>query len=216
MQKPHSERETWLAIAWNSPSIGTAVIDAAGTIRGVNKTFQTWFGETTVVGCSLVSLVSEGQREVVLDLLHREAFTGNDHVNVGMFPDGDGVPTDVRLSLVERGPTTVLIEPYEGASASGLTQVMKLNERLTELQRELIAKNQALETALEEVQNSTLYIRKLEGILPICMTCKSVKNDEDDWMKLDKYLSKEGGVSLSHGLCPTCADAMQTEMGIKP
>ena len=216
LQKPHSERTTWIARAWDSPSIGAAAIDKAGTIREVNMTFQSWSGETSMVGSPLVALVSEGQREVVLDLLHRAASSQNDHVNVGMFPDADGVPADVRLSIVERDPTSVLIEPYGGVGASGLAEVMKLNDRLTEMQRELRAKNQALEAALEEVKNSTLYIRKLEGILPICMTCKSVKNDSDDWMKLDKYLSREGGVSLSHGLCPSCAEAMQTEMGIKP
>lgn len=214
MQKPRNEGEAWLAKAWSSPAIGAAVIDEAGKLREVNETLHKWSGETAIAGSPLVALVPEGQHGVVLDLLDRAPSPGKEHLNVGMFPNLDGVPIDVRLSIVDRDPITVLIEPYGAAAASGLTEIMKLNERMSEMQRELKAKNQALEAALEEVQNSSLYIRKLEGILPICMTCKSVKNDEDDWMKLDKYLSKEGGVSLSHGLCPDCAEDMQAEMGL--
>lgn len=73
---------------------------------------------------------------------------------------------------------------------------------------ELATHNAALQTALDEVQASKLYIRKLEGILPICLGCKAVRSDDDQrWEPLDRYLARSAAVSLSHGYCPTCAPA---------
>lgn len=70
---------------------------------------------------------------------------------------------------------------------------------------QLEERNRALSEALEEVQMSHLYIRKLEGILPICMGCGSVRSDDDSvWVSLDSYLMEADAVSLSHTYCPTC------------
>lgn len=70
----------------------------------------------------------------------------------------------------------------------------------------LAGQNDALQSALDAVRRSELHIRKLEGILPICMGCKSVRTDDDErWVPLDRYLATKEGVSLSHGYCPTCA-----------
>ncbi|MFP5299034.1 MAG: MASE1 domain-containing protein, partial [Actinomycetota bacterium] len=77
-----------------------------------------------------------------------------------------------------------------------------------EVEKRLSAQNKELQTALEEIYKSHLYIRKLEGILPICMNCKSVRSDDDsDWLPLDSYLmTRRDALSLSHTLCPSCAE----------
>lgn len=83
-----------------------------------------------------------------------------------------------------------------------------------EVRAQLATHNVALQTALDEVQASQLYIRKLEGILPICMGCKAVRSDDDErWEPLDRYLAKSEAVSLSHGYCPTCAAAALEAIG---
>ncbi len=47
-------------------------------------------------------------------------------------------------------------------------------------------------------------VRALEGLLPICSFCKSIRNDKDEWERLENYVARHG-VTLSHGLCPDCA-----------
>jgi DNA-binding response OmpR family regulator len=70
----------------------------------------------------------------------------------------------------------------------------------------------ALRTALEEQRrlNSELKealekVRSLEGIIPICARCKSVRNDEGYWTQVERYLAEHTNATFSHGLCPDCA-----------
>jgi PAS domain S-box-containing protein len=58
-------------------------------------------------------------------------------------------------------------------------------------------------------------IQTLHGLLPICMMCKKIKNDEGYWEVLERYISDHSGADFSHGLCPNCApgylEAMKRE-----
>lgn len=97
-------------------------------------------------------------------------------------------------------------------SAFVLASVASDLTHTNEVRARLATHNDALMKALDEVRTSQLYIRKLEGILPICVGCKAVRSDDDDgWEPLDQYLSRTEAVSLSHGYCPACAStAMAT------
>jgi hypothetical protein len=48
------------------------------------------------------------------------------------------------------------------------------------------------------------YVVKLEGLLPICSHCKSIKNEAGDWEPLEAFMSERSGADFSHGLCPNC------------
>lgn len=56
--------------------------------------------------------------------------------------------------------------------------------------------------ALAEAQAA--QIRTLHGLLPICMICRKIKNDEGYWEGLDKYVREHSEADFSHGLCPEC------------
>ena len=45
-----------------------------------------------------------------------------------------------------------------------------------------------------------------EGILSVCSYCREVKNQEGDWMHLEKYLSKISDIRFSHGVCDSCME----------
>jgi hypothetical protein len=47
-------------------------------------------------------------------------------------------------------------------------------------------------------------VTALQRILPICMYCKSIRNDENYWQTVEAYLSQHAQISLSHGICPSC------------
>ena len=47
-------------------------------------------------------------------------------------------------------------------------------------------------------------IRRLEGLLSICMCCKKIRAENHDWHQLEKYISEHSDASFSHGLCPEC------------
>jgi hypothetical protein len=60
----------------------------------------------------------------------------------------------------------------------------------------------ALEASLAEV-------RSLQDILPICMYCKKIRDDEDYWHTVEGYISRHTNTRFSHGICPSC---MATEV----
>ena len=55
-----------------------------------------------------------------------------------------------------------------------------------------------LEAAREEVQT-------LRGLLPICMHCKSIRDDQDTWTPIVTYLKGRTDAEFTHGICPACA-----------
>jgi len=45
---------------------------------------------------------------------------------------------------------------------------------------------------------------RLQGLLPICMHCKKVRDDEEYWGSLEQYLSDHTDILFSHAICPVC------------
>jgi len=48
------------------------------------------------------------------------------------------------------------------------------------------------------------HIRYLEGLLPVCSFCKSIRVDKQ-WMPLEKYMQRHSSLRLTHSICPSCA-----------
>jgi PAS domain S-box-containing protein len=59
----------------------------------------------------------------------------------------------------------------------------------------------ALQSALSEV-------RTLQGFLPMCSYCKSIRDDENYWQSVEAYISKHTGTQFSHGVCPECLETV--------
>src|SRR5690606_38263959 len=70
------------------------------------------------------------------------------------------------------------------------------NIRLYEIARE---RADRLEKAYNE-------IRTLRGILPICASCKKIRDEEGYWKQVEVYLHERADVDFTHGLCPTCTE----------
>ncbi len=51
------------------------------------------------------------------------------------------------------------------------------------------------------------HVRTLEGLLPICMHCKNIRNEEGEWERLEGYIGKRSEATFTHGLCPACQTA---------
>lgn len=55
-----------------------------------------------------------------------------------------------------------------------------------------------------ELQKSLHQVKTLEGVIPICMHCKEIRDDEGSWNKLEKYISEHSEAKFSHSLCGKC------------
>ena len=47
-------------------------------------------------------------------------------------------------------------------------------------------------------------VKKLEGIIPICMHCKKIRDDQNSWNQLEQYITNHSEAMFSHGICPNC------------
>ena len=70
-----------------------------------------------------------------------------------------------------------------------------------------------LSAANAELLNALNEIKTLQGIIPICSYCHSIRNDEGAWDRLESYLSKHSEASFSHGICPKCIEIAQADQG---
>jgi PAS domain S-box-containing protein len=57
----------------------------------------------------------------------------------------------------------------------------------------------------ERVEAQEAQVRMLHGLLPICMTCKKIKDDDGYWQSVEKYIQEHSQALFSHGFCPECA-----------
>ncbi|HUL01234.1 MAG TPA: response regulator [Nitrospirota bacterium] len=58
---------------------------------------------------------------------------------------------------------------------------------------------------LVQLENSLKEINILQGLLPICASCKKICDDKGSWTQLESYISEHSQALFSHGLCPDCA-----------
>lgn len=74
-----------------------------------------------------------------------------------------------------------------------------------EAEAALVKERDKLEVALSEVKT-------LQGFIPICASCKSIRDDKGYWGKIEEYIRKHSEVQFSHGLCPKCAETLYPEL----
>lgn len=71
-------------------------------------------------------------------------------------------------------------------------------------ERKQVEKALALER--KRLQESLLKVKELRGLLPICSSCKKVRDDKGYWNKLESYIEKHSETKFSHGICPDCSE----------
>jgi hypothetical protein len=58
---------------------------------------------------------------------------------------------------------------------------------------------------IHKLEEALAEVRKLSGLLPICSSCKKIRDDKGYWQLLEKYISSHSEAQFSHGICPDCA-----------
>jgi DNA-binding response OmpR family regulator len=82
---------------------------------------------------------------------------------------------------------------------------VRVGERMVKLQTALTDRVRDLEEALSHVQ-------KLQGLLPICSYCKMVRNEDNYWEQVEKYLTTRSDLELTHSVCPKCLARVMKEI----
>ena len=70
---------------------------------------------------------------------------------------------------------------------------------------------QALKSKIEEFERARREVKQLQGLLPICMHCGSIRAADGRWQTVEKYVHEHTEAKFSHGLCETCLDERYPE-----
>ena len=107
-------------------------------------------------------------------------------------PDGQTLDAELGMNAVV----------YEGGTAIQVVlQDITARRRAEEEREKLIT---ALQNALAEVKT-------LSGLLPICASCKKIRDDSGYWQQIEIYISSHSEAEFSHGLCPDCLKRLYPE-----
>ena len=92
------------------------------------------------------------------------------------------------------GADDYLVKPFD---MDVLRARVSAGQRIIRMQEQLVEYIQKLLHAQE-------HIKTLQGILPICMHCKNIRNDSGYWDRIEEYVSKHTEAMFSHSICPDC------------
>jgi hypothetical protein len=71
-------------------------------------------------------------------------------------------------------------------------------------ERSLRESEAELQDKVTLLEATLLKVKQLEGIIPICMYCKKIRDDQESWQQLEGYISEHSEAHFSHGICPEC------------
>ncbi len=58
------------------------------------------------------------------------------------------------------------------------------------------------------LENALADVKKLSGLLPICASCKNIRDDQGYWNEIERYISQRSEATFTHGFCPPCIKAL--------
>ena len=95
-----------------------------------------------------------------------------------------------------------ILKPYDNAELRYTIEIALLKYRASKEHERLIAD---LEKALNEV-------KRLSGLLPICASCKKIRNADGTWQQIEEYIHAHSEADFSHSICPECIKTLYPEL----
>ncbi len=99
-------------------------------------------------------------------------------------------------------------EELEQTRSTMQNAMSELSESRDQLESRVSERTQELEDALDKVQ-------VLRGFLPICCSCKKIRDDEGYWQQVEKFVQDRTDARFSHGICPDCAIELYGDVLLK-
>lgn len=156
-----------------------------------------------------------GQSSVEVDLILMDV----------LMPDLDGVEAcrrikqqvhlqDIPIIMVTaKNDLDNLKDAFSAGAMDYINKPVKSVELLARVTSALTLKNEMdcrkkreveLRRSNEELQQAIREVKVLRGLIPICASCKKIRNDGGFWQQIEEYISEHSEAEFSHGLCQPC------------
>lgn len=106
---------------------------------------------------------------------------------------------------IRTNPFGYIIKPYDIHELRSTIEIAMVKHKAAKEREALIAQ---LQKALQEVKTVT-------GLLPICASCKRIRNDADkSWQPIEDYIASHSDANFTHGICPECTHRLYPDLHI--
>ena len=72
-----------------------------------------------------------------------------------------------------------------------------------------------LNKTVAELEEALSNVNQLSGLLPICASCKKIRDDKGYWTQIEAYIRDHSEAEFTHGICPDCAKKLYEDLDIK-
>jgi PAS domain S-box-containing protein len=188
--------EIALSVVDHIPSM-VAYWDVNQTCRFVNAAYLEWFGKSRaqLIGTTMQSLLGplyELNLPYILGVLAGETQVFERSIPL---PDGRGF----------RDSMATYIPDVKDGVVRGFFVLVSDMSALKQRERELTQ-------ALADRDEALAAVRELRRIVPMCASCKRIRDEDDTYVPLDRYVQTHTRTHFSHGLCPECLERLYPEI----
>ncbi|MDZ7698135.1 MAG: MASE3 domain-containing protein [Deltaproteobacteria bacterium] len=189
----------------------TFVIDRKGRVvawnRAMEKMTGVKAGEIVGKGDYEYAIPFYGERRPMLINLVTAWDQETQEIYQYVKKEGDALVSETYDSRVSPGGTlwnksSLLYDEY-GEVAGAIESIRDITERKRQ--------EEEREKLIAKLQDALFQVRKLSGMLPICASCKKIRDDKGYWEQVESYITKHSEVRFSHGVCPECAKKLYPE-----
>lgn len=103
---------------------------------------------------------------------------------------------------IRTNPSGYLVKPYDNAELRSNIEIALIKYRAAKEREKLIA----------ELEEALLQVKRLSGLLPICASCKKIRDDKGGWQQIEDYIADHSEADFSHSICPQCASKLYPEI----
>ena len=111
------------------------------------------------------------------------------------------------ILLTSKGRSEDIAEGLGAGADDYITKPFNLQELQARIQvgLRIVRLHKDVQLRMTELEEVLSRIKKLQGLLPICASCKSIRDDSGYWNQIEIYIQEHSEADFSHGICPTCA-----------
>jgi hypothetical protein len=189
----HIEKKLVIFLEMNIASIQRVLIENIfiSTISSIE--YRTVIVPKKIISCSVIGAVSG--YFILHPIIHI--------ISVFHFHTGHSPPTNLNYEI---------FKAFSGSMLPWSLAFMILCALLGLFWGKIKQKDREKSASIVELHKALVEVKTLSGFLPICASCKKIRDDKGYWNQIEAYISEHSEAEFSHGICPECTKKLYPDI----